>query len=55
MKALSRSRALFQTVGEGDAWKRQVEEVRATVSHEALFGFRGGGHGAEEPIVLAPC
>jgi hypothetical protein len=34
MKALSRSRALFQTVGEGDAWKRQVEEVRATVSGE---------------------
>lgn len=34
MKALSRSRVLFQTVGEGDAWKRQVEEVRATVSGE---------------------
>ncbi|GEO39619.1 hypothetical protein GGE65_003122 [Skermanella aerolata] len=34
MKALSRSRDLFKTVGEGDAWKRQVEEVRATVSVE---------------------
>jgi hypothetical protein len=34
MQALSRSRALFQTIGQGDAWKRQVEEVRATVSRE---------------------
>jgi hypothetical protein len=34
MKALSRSRALFQTVGQGDAWKWQVEEVRVTVSRE---------------------
>ena len=34
MKALSRSRDLFKTVGEGDAWKRQVEDVRVTVSAE---------------------
>ena len=34
MRALSRSRALFQTVGQGDAWKHQVEEVRTTVSRE---------------------
>jgi hypothetical protein len=34
MQALSRSRTLFQTVGQGDAWKCQVEEVRATISRE---------------------
>jgi hypothetical protein len=34
MQALSRSRALFQAVGQGDAWKCQVDEVRATVSRE---------------------
>jgi hypothetical protein len=34
MQALSRSRALFQTVGQGDTWKSKVEEVRTTVSRE---------------------
>ena len=34
MRALARSRALFHTAGQGDAWKRHAEEVRATVSRE---------------------
>jgi hypothetical protein len=34
MQALSRSRALFQTVDQGDTWKSKVEEVRTTVSRE---------------------
>jgi hypothetical protein len=34
MQALSRSRALFQTVGQGDTWKSKVEEIRTTVSRE---------------------
>jgi hypothetical protein len=34
IQALSRSRALFQTVGQGDAWTRVVEEIRSTVSRE---------------------
>jgi hypothetical protein len=40
MEALSRSRTLFQTIGRGDAWKCQVEAVRAAVSREleALSG-----------------
>ena len=34
MRALSRSRDLFQTVGQGDAWTHEVEEVRSTISRE---------------------
>jgi hypothetical protein len=32
MQALARSRTLFQTIGQGDAWLREVEVVRTTVS-----------------------
>jgi hypothetical protein len=43
MRALSRSHALFQTTGQGDAWKRQAEEVRTTVSRELDTLTRNAG------------
>jgi hypothetical protein len=34
MQAFARSRTLFQTIGQGDAWTREVEGVRNTVARE---------------------